>query len=522
MKNHIAILLLIINFSSFAQTIKTYNGNYENGQATYEYYENSDYERILHGKFSFKSNMGNPSQNINTRFVETTNIIGSFKENKKSGKWDIKKVNTNAYMERTASWKGNFEDGQKNGIWLFNIHTVVDNKTNDIKASFNFNKDQLIGEVIIGDIKGQLDSNGKFIGNWNIKTNDGIEYIAEFKNNIFTKLVARKISDGFILMKYICDSASSYNSMQYEVINCKTIKSSDETHIKDIDTKYFSEFFGQVETIKAIDNSINEIKIGSSPFLILEPQVVIRKKMSYEEIKAETKKKEMLINLTNTANKNFETENYADAMSFYQKAIEIEDNQHLKDKIKDCENKINEDNAKKYNSFVISGDKYFESSNYSMAIIEYKNALKIKREDYPQNQINIAELKIKELDAIEQRRKEEEIEKRKVEMQNKEIIRLESETKLNHIKLLENKTLTKNKKTLNNAYITLYNNSNLINGNDNKTTHLKNLLLLQENISYLINLSSNSLEKELKNVTDSNEIWKIIMNNLKLSWYKVQ
>lgn len=516
MKIFLTITLSFLFNHLFSQEIKTYKGEYEHGQATYEYYENSDYERIFNGKFIYSSRQGNPSQNTLTRFLEETNITGSYKENKRVGSWEAKETFISAGTERTTIWKGNYENGLKTGLWSFSMHVVADKKPTDFKAVFNFDKDILVGKVNIGDLKGSLSNEGIFTGLWNIKSNQGIEYIAEFKNNIFTKLVVRKVSDGEIFMKYICDSANIYNESEYELVNCKDIKSSDETHVNDISNKYFIEFFNQIESIQSLDKPLNKIELGSSTFTITQPKIAIKKKLTYED----RKKKIAYDKAIQLGDEYFSSKDYANAILQYNKAINLEDNQYSKEQIKKCESLLVQVINEKYNSHIDLGNKYYKSSNYSLAISEFQNALKIKEtEEYPKQQIIVINSKIKELEEIEQQKKELEKEKRRLEMLKKEITKLESDIKLNHNKLLGNTSLTKKKKALNNSYLILYKKSNEIVDENEKLTHLKNLKLLQENINYLINLSSNSVEKQLKSVDNTDEIWKIIKANLKVSWY---
>jgi len=47
-------LVIGLSFQVNCQTIKTYSGTYEGGYATYQYYENKNYERILNGSFTHK------------------------------------------------------------------------------------------------------------------------------------------------------------------------------------------------------------------------------------------------------------------------------------------------------------------------------------------------------------------------------------------------------------------------------------------------------------------------------------
>jgi len=58
-----------------AQTIKTYSGPYENGKATYQYYEDNNGERIYNGPFTYKSIDG------------TIRITGTYKNGKRNGSW---------------------------------------------------------------------------------------------------------------------------------------------------------------------------------------------------------------------------------------------------------------------------------------------------------------------------------------------------------------------------------------------------------------------------------------------------
>lgn len=88
MRNKIYLATLFILFIkvSFSQT-KTYSGEYENGIATYQYYENSDFERVLNGTFSYKV-----TDRREGRGYCTIEVSGRFKDNIKDGKWTYKVI----------------------------------------------------------------------------------------------------------------------------------------------------------------------------------------------------------------------------------------------------------------------------------------------------------------------------------------------------------------------------------------------------------------------------------------------
>ena len=43
--------------ASMSQTLKTFQGAYENGNATYQYYENENFERFFQGSFKYKGSI---------------------------------------------------------------------------------------------------------------------------------------------------------------------------------------------------------------------------------------------------------------------------------------------------------------------------------------------------------------------------------------------------------------------------------------------------------------------------------
>src|SRR5579863_6751072 len=61
------------NIDSSKRAIKTYTGPFENGTATYQYYENEKLERIYQGNFSYKQ--------------PGVIVTGKFKNNKREGTW---------------------------------------------------------------------------------------------------------------------------------------------------------------------------------------------------------------------------------------------------------------------------------------------------------------------------------------------------------------------------------------------------------------------------------------------------
>jgi len=103
--------------------------------------------------------------------------------------------------------------------------------------------------------------------------------------------------------------------------------------------------------------------------------------------------KEQFNQLIAEGDKLFNSEEYAKAISVYEKAIRIEeDDKYAKKQIKLSIEKAKAQAEKtkdlSYNQFIFSADKYFKSEEYNNAKNEYERALSIKRtEQYPKSQL---------------------------------------------------------------------------------------------------------------------------------------
>lgn len=74
----LTILIFLLFQNLYSQNKLKYTGSYENGNATYQYFENENYERVFDGNFEY-------TRNSNTK------INGQFKNNKKIDTWNYLK-----------------------------------------------------------------------------------------------------------------------------------------------------------------------------------------------------------------------------------------------------------------------------------------------------------------------------------------------------------------------------------------------------------------------------------------------
>ncbi len=221
---YITVLVLNIHISTFCQT-KIYSGKFdgithrnspakEEGVATYQYYENSTYDRTFHGSFSFTG--------------KTINLNGTFKDGKKIGYWRINSDNTEDNMigpdgffcmvKFNTNIFGNFKEGRFNGEWVYNYNNSIScgNKTPpkwekhiDIKSIAHFSDGIYNGKIIhertsAGTYEieeGQFDENGFFDGVWT-KKRKSIKTIKKYNHGIYYFILEQNITTGEKL-KYI-------------------------------------------------------------------------------------------------------------------------------------------------------------------------------------------------------------------------------------------------------------------------------------------------------------------------------
>lgn len=531
------VSLIGLYFTASSQQTKTYSGSYEGGNATYSYFENENYERIYNGAFSY---------NNKTSYYDL-NINGQYKNNKKEGQW---KATTDKPYDYQETFICNYKNGNLNGECSY-VRTNKKTKKVERKITAQFNNNIMVGafntmyndefnHFIIGY---NLNEQGLIEGEYKtISYNkpDDYEDIRKYKKGIMFWQLLRSQSTGEIIKKidrtsfvdYIISKIDTSTDIlrlslnKYEELednNYSNAKESNKRKINDllnsfVNSAYNGDTTGAYKILNAPFNLENRsISYSGSQwdFLIALNFWDNRTEQYYGG------QNNPLYKITYGANP---TNHYPTNEISLNTTLHLAEFRDLKEwsynnQKQLAEKKKEKELLEKYDTHITKGNEYFSNNKFDFAVIEYKNALKIKQDENISKQLEVAETKKAEQEKEELKQQELEKEKRRLEMLKREITKLESDIKLNHNKLLGNTSLTKKKKALNNSYLILYKKSNEIVDENEKLTHLKNLKLLQENINYLINLSSNSVEKQLKSVDNTDEIWKIIKANLKVSWY---
>ena len=218
MKKKLTSILLVLTMSySFGQTLKTFNGPFndgrsQNGNATYTYYEDpNSHEYLKQGifKYTFKGQEGYKG------FNET--ITGNFEKGLKNGIWSYIITMTdfgqgNPYTTGTVTLTANYKNGYADGNWKQvralknrNLYLVYGQyKWNPFDAlktmsiDMNFKSGYLVGAVNINDefakfkASGSYDNNSLCLGTWLINDmNWGKNRELIYKDNTLYEFIAR-------------------------------------------------------------------------------------------------------------------------------------------------------------------------------------------------------------------------------------------------------------------------------------------------------------------------------------------
>ena len=206
MKKHLLFFSLVLfsNLTIFSQEIKKFVGKYSDesisGDATYEYFENENFERIYHGSFMFTK--GDPNAKLSSQIYRE--IKGKFNNNLKDGLW--------VYKTKKEEININFLMGIPNGVLLhkeFDLNTgktivleKVNYKNGKMFGDFYYNGelDNESGIIRNVEISGKIDDNGYMDGNWSLKWKD-IEDLRKYKEGVLYFRLVRFIDTGDILFK---------------------------------------------------------------------------------------------------------------------------------------------------------------------------------------------------------------------------------------------------------------------------------------------------------------------------------
>lgn len=230
--------MMLISLISFSQVSKHYKGNYESGQAEYDYYENENFERIYHGDFF-------SIETIDYGIVQKVySSKGKYNHNKKDGKWIFVKAEGHeskqfGHLYSKTEIIGLFENGLRTGKWLI-VQSEKNNGIEKVDTFYvNFINDKLADHFFLPFLDGSFNSKGEPSGRWTFHGSK--ETIIDFINGRIQFLLVRNTETGNIITKYTCPIESNENQNEY-VLNDSVFvlkKSSDKFTVdSDISSRF--------------------------------------------------------------------------------------------------------------------------------------------------------------------------------------------------------------------------------------------------------------------------------------------
>jgi hypothetical protein len=204
-------VICLSTLASQSQVLKKFQGNYEEGVATYSYYE-KDFNRIYEGSFTYSK--------YDRERKQTITASGQYHNNLKQGHWKYTFTPRLFIKPRLETVEGLYDKGKKVGEWTDIFLTKNSKELKIVKRSIvNFKNDQLIGHFSFqynSDLlystyasmfaEGSFDNYSKIDGL--VKMNymrapksDKYEVLSKFRRGVLFWYIERDLSTGEILQK---------------------------------------------------------------------------------------------------------------------------------------------------------------------------------------------------------------------------------------------------------------------------------------------------------------------------------
>jgi len=426
----ISILILLSGHEKVvSQNIKTYQGIYESGNATYQYYENENYERIYHGNFKYKATIID-----DVKGKLNISVTGQYKLDKKDGIWTY--TLADPYIKgATEVVSGNYYYGMMDGEWT-SVTTINNTKKIIRKTVAQFKNNKLTGELKFDytsnslkdysslSIKGNFNDSSLFNGVWSTNcTKENIQYeeIRKYRNGVLCLLMYRRLSDGAILEKLDTTDFVNLFFDHYDPLKKITIVRNQKYVFKDNPDKYsgildltaiVSDYWTK-NSQNSYFTSLSElnpmfmIAHGYTPAPVFHEKIIVNwkdtrdgEKQSWQDEQDKKANDEKFKNLITRADSAFKGKLFASAILLYKDALFLKDDPYAKEQIQQAQQIIDKErivreqelNAKDkaYKEIIVKADEAVKEKKYDVAIDLYQSAMDVKKEEaYPKDQIKI-------------------------------------------------------------------------------------------------------------------------------------
>jgi len=433
----ISFLMLPVSFNVSGQTLKTFQGNYENGTATYQYYENQNLERVFQGPFKYKGAVTG-----GVKGTSMLNVVGQYNLDKKDGKWTYMLADPDI-KGTTETVSGLYSNGEMTEFWTSTTTSNLTKKTIR-KTSATFKNNKLAGELKFDfnisnlkdfssiSITGFFNDSGFFEGTWSTTYTQGnIQYeeSRKYRKGVLYFLLHQRLSDGKILEKtdstffvdqffqnYDASKQSAQIGNQKYIFKNKPDKYSGSLNLPVVVSEYWSKTIPNPSFASIINlNPAFMVERGHKPTDIFHENVVINwastqegAKQIWQDEQNKKLKEEQYLGYVSLADTAFKKKQYAAAIEFYKQALNVKESQYLHDQIQKAQSIIDREQMAKeqerlakekiYKDYIAKADTNFKNKKLDIALEFYKSALEIKKDNYPASRIEaIKQLKNEEL-----------------------------------------------------------------------------------------------------------------------------
>lgn len=412
--------LLMLNVDSVAQSLKTFSGNFEQGSAVYQYYENSQFDRVFHGTFSYTGSM--------------FDMKGNYVDGQKDGQWSIT-ANDKLFSGRGGSIKlntkitGSYKKGKLEGVWSYTnlIRFAADKEEDKETSTATFSGGHFVDKVSYiaswpenHSVNGEFDNLGFMTGNWTYINGSEKDEIKFMKGVAYWRLL-NNTSTGE--KKLFCDATEFVKEFwnSYDPIaQTSTIKGKiyyPDTVSIDKDTRVFKSTtieIGDPWSFQASGEDYNNpICIWINDHISVFASGALSNPLYYYDKGGQPPTGFQIIIK--------ECDYYSEC---YKKKLRQEENRIAEEKLR----QESIERKEKYEATLKKGNIYFQEKRYNAALVEYNSAKAIDASSEISSKIETTKNEIKRINELRNscyetyayiRKKEKAINQEKIDLKEK-------------------------------------------------------------------------------------------------------
>lgn len=375
-----------------AQATMMYEGPFQQGQATYEYLQGPQQQQIFQGAFTYNELRAMPLRGGNQNIL----VTGHFKEGKKHLVWAVTVKNEDESSGVTETIIGNYIEGEKSGLWTHRISNNSDgSELRFAQASFLKNhfrgpfKLQYFNEegspYISIEVTGSFNEAGQLDGEWLLSYRDQemnkYQDKLQFLNGVLAHRTLVDVNAEVELETYDQElKVASFFANMHPTDSFATVDGEKlGLRKKTLDHPLLLSIIDAWTDLSKIDLSLNynasiptmivpQGELKDTKRLVVMAELIDWKETpkGKEEIAKAKALEEAYSQKLQVADLQFNQGNYRGAIPLYKEAIGIKKDQYPQDQIKKAEEEIRKEEEKMRLITVVSGRQTLWKGNDKM------------------------------------------------------------------------------------------------------------------------------------------------------------